>query len=120
MLSTVQFPLYPLYLFKTPNSLQAIYRYSDRVVSTLSHRQYARKLIPRGRTFKKDKVILRDFENELATLKRLSHFHIIQLVGSYTDPKFVGILMSPIADRNLKEFLQLSSASQHARSFLRT
>jgi hypothetical protein len=27
--------------------------YVDRVVSTLSHREYARKLIPRGRTFKK-------------------------------------------------------------------
>jgi len=92
----------------------------DRVVSTLSYTEYARKLISRGRTFKKNMEVLRDFENELATLKKLSHKHIVQLKGSYTDPKFVGILMSPIADCNLKEFLQQSSLSQESRSILRT
>jgi hypothetical protein len=94
--------------------------YVDRVVSTLSHTEYARKLILRGRTFKKNLEVLRDFENELATLKKLSHKHIVQLKGSYTDPKFVGILMSPIADCNLKEFLQQSSLSQESKSILRT
>jgi serine/threonine protein kinase len=37
--------------------------------------------------------------------KRLSHLHIVQLVGSYTDPRFVGILMTPVADCYLKEYL---------------
>jgi serine/threonine protein kinase len=77
-------------------------------------------LIPRGRTFKKDQTVLRDFERELANLKRLSHPHIIELVGSYTDPRFVGIIMSPVADCNLREFLDVSPLSMENLSLLRT
>ena len=81
--------------------------YVDRVISTVSHREYARKLIPRGKTFKKDKQVLRAFEQELSNLKTISrqHLHIIDLIGSYTDPKFVAVIMSPVADCNLNEFL---------------
>jgi hypothetical protein len=61
--------------------------YVDRVRSTVSYREYARKLIPRGRQFRHDKAILRDFENELDIMKRLSHKHIVEIIGSYTDPK---------------------------------
>jgi serine/threonine protein kinase len=43
--------------------------YVDRVISTISHQDYARKLIPRGRTFKKDKLVLKDFTRELSNLK---------------------------------------------------
>lgn len=63
--------------------------YVDRVLSTISYTEYARKLIPRGRTFRKDQEVLRDFEKELGTLKKLSHIHIVELVGSYTDPRSV-------------------------------
>ncbi|KAF2016793.1 kinase-like protein [Aaosphaeria arxii CBS 175.79] len=85
------------------------YGYVDRVVSTISHREYARKLIRRGITFKRDREILRAFERELSSLKRLSqqHKHIIELIGSYTDPRYVGILMLPVADSNLFQFLNL-------------
>ncbi|KAH7080769.1 kinase-like domain-containing protein, partial [Paraphoma chrysanthemicola] len=78
----------------------------DRVISTVSHREYALKLIKRGQTFRKDKQVLRNFEKELASLKRLSreHKHIIDLVGSYTDPKYVGILF-PVADCDLTAFM---------------
>ncbi|KAF2249611.1 kinase-like protein [Trematosphaeria pertusa] len=82
------------------------YGFVDRVISTISHKEYARKLIPRGRTFRRDQRILRDFERELGALKKLRHHrHIVQLIGSYTDPRFVGIVMSPIAECDLKEFL---------------
>ncbi|CAN9393932.1 unnamed protein product [Alternaria alternata] len=57
----------------------------DHVVSTISHQEYARKLIPRGKTFKKDKQVLKDFTKELSNLKQLSHKHLVELVGSYTD-----------------------------------
>ncbi|EON64804.1 NEK protein kinase [Coniosporium apollinis CBS 100218] len=77
----------------------------DHVVSTISHREYARKRIPRGRTFHNDRKVLKDFENELSNLKKLSHYHIIELVGSYTDSRSVCLLMAPIADCNLKEYL---------------
>lgn len=94
--------------------------YVDRVLSTISYKEYARKLIPRGRTFKKDQTVLRDFERELANLKKLTHPHIIELVGSYTDPRFVGIIMSPVADCNLREFLDASPLSVENLSLLRT
>ncbi|KAF1940702.1 kinase-like protein [Clathrospora elynae] len=80
----------------------------NRVVSTITHREYALKLIPRGKTFQKDKQVLREFEKELSNLKRISqaHRHIIDLVGSYTEPRYVGILMSPVADYNLAGMLE--------------
>jgi serine/threonine protein kinase len=94
--------------------------YVDRVISTITYKEYARKLIPRGRTFKKDMQVLKDFERELGHLKKLSHIHIVELVGSYTDPKFVGIIMSPVAEYNLKDFLSLDPLPSGDRSFLRT
>ena len=92
----------------------------DRVVSTITYKEYARKLIPRGKTFKKNIEILRDFERELSHLKKMSHLHIVELIGSYTDPKFVGILMFPVADYNLKDFLARESLPPGELSFLRT
>jgi serine/threonine protein kinase len=94
--------------------------YVDRVVSTITYKEYARKLIPRGRTFKKDTEVLKDFERELGHLKKLRHIHIVELIGSYTDPKFVGIIMSPVAEYNLKDFLALDPLPSGERSFLRT
>jgi serine/threonine protein kinase len=94
--------------------------YVDRVVSTITYKEYARKLIPRGRTFKKNMEVLKDFERELGHLKKLSHIHIVKLIGSYTDPKFVGIIMSPVAEYNLKDFLALDPLPPGERSFLRT
>jgi serine/threonine protein kinase len=78
----------------------------DRVRSEVTFKEFARKQIMRGPTFQRDKGVLKDFENELSVLRRLSHRHIINLVGSYTDPRFVGILMHPVADCNLKEYLE--------------
>ncbi|OCL04836.1 kinase-like protein, partial [Glonium stellatum] len=101
------------------------YGYVDKVVSTVSYTVYARKLIHRGRTFKKDKQVSKDFERELGNLKKLKHIHIVKLIGSYTDPKFVGIIMLPVADYNLKEFLEIQMTdsverAKERRSFLRT
>jgi serine/threonine protein kinase len=109
-------------LVKTAELGKGGYGYVDRVISTISHREYARKLIPRGRTFKKDKEVLRAFERELLNLKRLSrsHIHIVEFVGSYTDPRYVGIIMSPVADCDLKEFLARAPLPDEQQSFLRT
>jgi serine/threonine protein kinase len=89
----------------------------DRVRSELSFREYARKLIPRGLNFRKDKSVLREFENELHNLKKLSHLHTVELVGSYTDPRFVGIIMSPVADCNLQQYLEGTPEPSLLRTF---
>ncbi|KAI4909040.1 uncharacterized protein J4E92_010739 [Alternaria infectoria] len=93
--------------------------YVDRVVSTISHKEYARKLILRGKTFKKDKQVLKDFTKELWNLKKLSHKHLVELVGSYTDKRFVAIVMLPVADANLQTFLEKTDFDENSRSFLR-
>ncbi|KAJ8110162.1 hypothetical protein OPT61_g6924 [Boeremia exigua] len=93
----------------------------DRVLSTITHREYARKQLPRGRTFRKDKEVLRAFEQELSRLKSLSknqHQHVVKLIGSYTDPRYVGIITSPVADRNLHEHLT-QDLGPGPKSFLR-
>lgn len=108
----------------------------DRVRSTISHKEYARRRIPRGWTYHRDKDVLRDFERQLAVLKKLSHRHIVELVGSYTDPRFVftaayprlcnsfvrfvGMIVSPVADCNLKEFLDRDYSPSDDRVFLQT
>ncbi|KAL9616062.1 MAG: hypothetical protein Q9160_009033, partial [Pyrenula sp. 1 TL-2023] len=94
--------------------------YVDRVISNITYKEYARKLIPRGRTFKKNVEVLKDFERELGHLKKLSHIHIVELIGSYTDTKFVGIIMSPVAEYNLKDFLVLDPLPPGSLSFLRS
>ncbi|KAI9884759.1 MAG: hypothetical protein M1823_003469, partial [Watsoniomyces obsoletus] len=92
----------------------------DHVWSRLSMNEYARKRIPRGRSFKKDKAAIASFEQELATLKRLSHRHLVKFIGSYTDPKYVSILMSPVAESNLAEYLQVNPFPEGRTSVLRS
>ncbi len=81
----------------------------DEVVSRLSLQRFARKRIPRGRAFG-SREQLRDFENRLLRRKRLSHRHLVNLVGSYTDKYYVGFLMTPVADTNLAAFLASTDA----------
>lgn len=81
----------------------------DQVFSRQSMRPYARKRLARGKTFKRDREQLRTFENELRHLKTLSHRHLVKLIGSYTDRTYVGLIMTPVADMNLDEFLNDTS-----------
>jgi serine/threonine protein kinase len=84
----------------------------DRVVSTVTHKEYARKLIPRSKTFGKNTDRLRSIERELECLKKMQkHKHVIELVASYTEPKYVGILTKPVAHYNM-----LGLLSQHLDS----
>jgi serine/threonine protein kinase len=53
----------------------------DHVWSRLSLKDYARKRIPRGRSFKRDKINIANFEKELKTLKLLRHRHLVRLIG---------------------------------------
>lgn len=91
----------------------------DRVLSTISQKEYARRLIPIKRTFGKNKDALRRFESTLGDLKKLAHRHIIQVVGSYNDSRFVGVLMTPIANGNLANFLNRVPQSAADKSCMR-
>ncbi|KAL9631910.1 MAG: hypothetical protein Q9204_004013 [Flavoplaca sp. TL-2023a] len=78
----------------------------DLVWSRMSFREYARKLFLRKTWSRADQKILTNFERELANLKRLSHEHLVKVVGSYTDQRSVALLMEPVAEMNLMTFLE--------------
>jgi TolA-binding protein len=88
----------------------------DLVRSEISFKEYARKRVPRpaiiGRRRKQENA-MKLFITEIEVLKRLGHEHIIQFIGSYTDSRHVGLLMSPVADMNLKDYLIEATASHH-------
>ena len=92
----------------------------DKVISLLSFKEYARKRIFRGTDFIRTFENAKNFQDELRILKHLKHRHIVQLVGSYTDPQFYGLIMSPVAPLNLAEYFSLASSSNERKSILRT
>jgi serine/threonine protein kinase len=78
----------------------------DRVVSTISFQQYALKRIFRSKVFQGKKIeYVQQFIAEIEILKRLTHHHVVEFVGSYTDPKYMGLIMSPVADMDLSTYL---------------
>jgi tRNA A-37 threonylcarbamoyl transferase component Bud32 len=81
----------------------------DRVRSKLSRKIYVRKRLERNKTFEESDKAMRFFKNEVNHLKRLKHRHLVRYVGSYTDPQYVGIIMEPVADSDLRVFLSQTS-----------
>ena len=49
---------------------------------------------------------MKGFENEIKTLSKVSdHDHLIKVKGTYTDRKWLAMLLDPVADGNLKEYM---------------
>jgi hypothetical protein len=92
----------------------------DRVLSLISFREYARKRVPRSAFGGRKKEDFKQFIAEIEILKRLQHRHVVELVGSYTDPRYIGLIMSPIADQDLSAYLAQASSTLINRPELRT
>jgi serine/threonine protein kinase/ankyrin repeat protein len=92
------------------------------VLSRASKHVYARKRIHRQKDLNKDKEVIEKFENELQILKRLDHVHLVKVFGSYTDLRYVAILMKPVAEMDLKQFLRTRGHLLHGseRSLFRS
>ncbi|KAG6357245.1 hypothetical protein INS49_015123 [Diaporthe citri] len=88
----------------------------DKVVSTVSDREYARKLFRKPDIGKRE---ARTFVNELKILKRINHEHCVELIGSYSDPKYFALIMTPVADCDLENFYMLASTNTDEESLLR-
>lgn len=61
----------------------------------------ARKTVQVSRRLKKEEVM-----KEVEHLQRLKHSHIIRVVGTYTLPRKLSILLYPVADFTLDDFLE--------------
>lgn len=77
----------------------------DRVRSTLSWKQYARKRVFKGGEAEHSKQAQRRLLSELKTLKGLEHQHLVKIVGSYTDTQYIAYIMTPVATQTLGDFL---------------
>jgi hypothetical protein len=79
----------------------------DRVLSLISFKEYARKRVLRSAAFRgRRKEDVKHFIAEIEILKRLKHRHVVEFVGSYTDAKYIGLIMTPIADGDLTAYLR--------------
>lgn len=97
-----------------------VLRSSTSKVQSASDQLFVRKLIHRKR-FGRLQQGLEEFKNELKILKRIQHRHLVEIIGSYTDPTFAALIMSPIADCDLSEFLKkIAPNNSRRRSTMRT
>jgi serine/threonine protein kinase len=86
----------------------------DKVLSLISFKEYARKRVLRTAAFGgRNAAAQRAFIKEIEILKRLKHWHIVEFVGSYTDHKYIAVLMEPIADMDLATYLEHANAEKH-------
>ncbi|KAH7121914.1 Hsp70 protein-domain-containing protein [Dactylonectria estremocensis] len=90
----------------------------DKVMSIISHREYARKIFKKSRGLKRQDV--KTFITELNVLKRVDHRHCVELLGSYSDPKHFALIMQPVGDHNLAEYYHKAKDSSDKISLMRS
>ncbi|KAF2013674.1 hypothetical protein BU24DRAFT_424675 [Aaosphaeria arxii CBS 175.79] len=88
----------------------------DKVQSPISQKYYARKRVPRTAYYNgSDQKRTKSFIDEIELLKSIKHRHIVELVGSYTDTKYIGLIMSPVADMDLAAYLRLDTPPESSK-----
>jgi serine/threonine protein kinase len=86
------------------------------VVSKATGKVYARKRIRRKTMFGHDTHAQKIYENELHALKTIGdNDHLIKVRGTYTDKKYLVMLLEPVADGNLKQFMESARGLSYER-----
>jgi serine/threonine protein kinase/tetratricopeptide (TPR) repeat protein len=86
----------------------------DKVHSLISFKEYARKRVLRSAVFGNPQTEdMKQFIAEIEILKRLRHRHIVKFIGSYTDFKYIGLIMSPVAEMDLATYLLRADTSKY-------
>ncbi|KAH6629807.1 kinase-like domain-containing protein [Boeremia exigua] len=80
---------------------------------------YARKTMQRMKKSDSNLERMQNFKRELEGMRRAQHRHCIKLVASYTDTESVSMLLYPVADMDLTEFLNGDSMSAPQMAILR-
>ncbi|KAK7962779.1 uncharacterized protein PG986_003604 [Apiospora aurea] len=89
----------------------------DKVTSTISYNEYARKRFPRPKV---GKTNFASFKTELDILKKVRHRHCVSLVSTYADAKCFAIILSPVGDCNLDQFFTAARGDEEKLSMLRS
>ena len=78
----------------------------DKVTSKATQKVYARKRINKKKMFGHDARAQKIYENEIKALNKVaSHDHLIKVRATYTDKKYLVMLLQPVADMNLKQYM---------------
>jgi tetratricopeptide (TPR) repeat protein len=86
----------------------------DKVLSRISFKEYARKRVLRSAAFRgRQKEDMKQFIAEIQLSKRLKHRHVVEFVGSYTDTRYIGLIMSPVAEMDLRAYLERCTAHNY-------
>jgi len=96
----------------------------DKIISSTSRKCYARKRIHRKVLFGNGDAVpevMKQFVSEITIMKQLHHHHIVQYIGSYTDPSYFSLIMYPVADMDLSKYLETClDCSGDRRAILRS
>lgn len=78
----------------------------QEIVSLSTKEHFARKEMKRRHSEGGSTAVMRIPTHELQALKRLRHRHIVSLLGSYTTPSSISVVMAPVANSDLMTFLE--------------
>lgn len=91
----------------------------DKIQSTVSYKVYAMKRIPRRQALgTRSKGTVPAFVAEMNIIKSLDHQHTARYVGSFTDNSWLGLIMTPVADMNLSEYLRNSDLPSDEKNII--
>jgi serine/threonine protein kinase len=80
------------------------------VIDQKSAKTFARKSVRRKGKEPAASLRLSHLRNELSALRKLSHPHLVKVIGAYADSENAHIILSPVADQNLASRLSHSIA----------
>lgn len=87
----------------------------DKVLSLISFKEYARKRVPRKAALSgRGTEAMKGIVAEIEIIKKLKHRHIVEFVGSYTDRRYLGLIVSPVAEMDFSTYLKKAESPQHA------
>jgi hypothetical protein len=92
-----------------------------RVISLISYKEYTRKCIPRKVMFASKTVTAeKQFAEEVLVLKLFKYRYMVVFVGSYINPKYLVLIMCPVARMDLNKYLHTMEPgkSPELRKFL--
>ncbi|KAF2822391.1 kinase-like protein [Ophiobolus disseminans] len=109
-------------LFQIGNRLgSGQYGQVDKIVSRVSFKEYALKRIRRRAAFGNQSMLaITEFRSEKEIMKTFDHEHIVRYIGSYTDSRFLGLVMSPVADCDLTTYMHETCTDTSKRPTMKT
>jgi serine/threonine protein kinase len=87
----------------------------DEVFDLSSGQHLVRKSVLRKRVDVRGSSPMKHLKNELAVLKKLNHPNLVKLIGAYTDSTNCHLIMQPVADQNLDDFMRSSPGSSRGQ-----